>query len=180
MTSRPIPKPAPRAPAERDVLADIRLALGQAPDLVLWRLSQGAGVLVRLQQILELIDLLRTGRLIEALRVLDALAERFTRQGMITGAADLIGILTIPVAVREADGSFRVRGVAAGDVLHVGRFFALEVKRPAAPGRSRGRTSDDQDQWLALVRRMGGFAAVVSSVDEARAALERARRGDAQ
>lgn len=195
--TRPIPKPAPRAPAERDVLADIRLALGQEPDLVLWRLSQGAGVLVRLQQILELIDLLRTGRPIEALRALEALAERFTRQGMIPGAADLIGILSVPgMPCAAACSSCKGRGWHVGEChprevcgdcdgngrarALLGRFIALEVKRPAAPGRSRGRTSDDQDQWLALVRRMGGFAAVVSSVDEARAALARARRGESE
>ena len=53
-----------------------------------------------------------------------------------------------------------------------GRFIALEVKAAA------GRTSPEQRQWLDLVRRNGGFAAVVRSVDEARAAIARARRGE--
>jgi hypothetical protein len=52
-----------------------------------------------------------------------------------------------------------------------GRFVALEVKAAA------GRTSPEQRQWLDLVRRNGGFACVVRSVDEARAAIARARKG---
>jgi len=35
-------------------------------------------------------------------------------------------------------------------------------------------------QALELVRRMGGFAAVVRSVDEAKAALARARNGESE
>ena len=63
-----------------------------------------------------------------------------------------------------------VDGEAGGADLG-GRFVALEVKAPA------GRTSPEQRQWLDLVRRNGGFAAVVRSVDEARAAIARARTG---
>jgi hypothetical protein len=51
----------------------------------------------------------------------------------------------------------------------------LEVKR--AKG---GVLSARQKLFLALVRRMGGFAAAVRSVEEARAALERARRGESE
>ena len=70
----------------------------------------------------------------------------------------------------------RVRyGLAVGSADLIGclggRFVALEVKAPA------GRTSPEQRQWLDLVRRNGGFAAVVRSVDEARAAIARARTG---
>lgn len=152
-----IPKPAPRPPAERDVLADIRLALGHEPDLVLWRLSQGAGVLVP-QRIMDRVIRALCSATHAAPGLLDELDRmRFARQGMIQGAADLIGILG-----------------------PTGRFFALEVKRPAAHGRPAGKTSEKQDQWLALVRSMGGFAAVVSSVHEARAALVRARAGAVQ
>jgi hypothetical protein len=36
-----------------------------------------------------------------------------------------------------------------------GRFFAVEIKAHA------GRVAPEQEQWLALVRRSGGFAAVL-------------------
>jgi len=52
-----------------------------------------------------------------------------------------------------------------------GRFIALEIKRPGQ------RPSRDQQLWLDLVRTYGGFAAVVTSVDDAFAAIERARNG---
>lgn len=164
-----IPKPASRPPAERDVLADIRLALGHEPDLVLWRLSQGAGVLVPQRVMDRVVRALCSAT--HAAGLLDELDRlRFARQGMIQGAADLIGILRLRSAsLRPAAG-----------LSEVGRFFALEVKRPSAPGRPAGKTSEEQGQWLALVRSMGGFAAVVSSVDEARAALDRARAGALQ
>lgn len=64
--------------------------------------------------------------------------------GLAPGSADLVGL------------------------LHTGRFLALEVK---APGQN---PKPDQARWLELVRRMGGFAAVVRSVDEAQVAVEEA------
>lgn len=70
------------------------------------------------------------------------------RYGLAPGSADFIGVL-----------------------LPAGRFIALEIKSPT------GRATPEQVNWLALVRRMGGFAAIVRSVDEARAAIERARGG---
>ena len=75
---------------------------------------------------------------------------RVRRFGLSIGSSDLIGILA-----------------------PAGRFVALEVKS------HRGRTTPEQDLFLELVRRRGGFATVVRSVDEARAALERARAGEA-
>lgn len=71
----------------------------------------------------------------------------------------------------------RVRyGLAPGsaDLVGVlgGRFVALEIKTPA------GRLSPEQRAWLGLVRARGGFAAVVRSVEEAREAVARARRGE--
>jgi hypothetical protein len=73
------------------------------------------------------------------------------RYGLCEGSSDLIGILS---------GS--------------GRFVALEVKTP------KGRPTDQQCHFLALVRRKGGFACIVRSVDEARAALERAANGETE
>ena len=70
-----------------------------------------------------------------------------TRYGLAPGSADLIGVLA------------------------PGRFFALELKS------AKGRLTADQAHWLAHVRKRGGFAAVVRSTDDARAALARARAG---
>lgn len=74
--------------------------------------------------------------------------ERKVRYGLARGSSDLIGILA-----------------------PWGRFFVLEVKRPGK------KATAEQELFLALVRRRGGFAAVVHSVEEAREALARARRG---
>lgn len=71
------------------------------------------------------------------------------RTGLAVGSADLIGILA-----------------------PAGRLVALEVKT------GRAVASPQQVMWAELVRRRGGFAAVVRSVEEATAALERARRGE--
>lgn len=73
---------------------------------------------------------------------------RAVRFGLAVGSSDLIGILA-----------------------PAGRLVALEVKT------ATGRTSPEQDLFLALVRRRGGFAAVVRSADDAVAALARARTG---
>lgn len=72
-----------------------------------------------------------------------------TRFGLGVGSADLVGMLSPS-----------------------GRFFALEVKTPS------GKVSEDQRRWHDVVRRHGGFCAVVRSVAEAEAALERAKRGE--
>lgn len=76
-------------------------------------------------------------------------------------------------------GVQRVRyGLAPGsaDLVGIcdGRFFALEVKAAA------GRVAPEQTEWMALARRKGGFAAVVRSVDDARAAVARCRAGGAE
>ena len=80
---------------------------------------------------------------------------RAVRAGLPTGSSDLIGILTIPT-----------------NIGLVGRFFALEVKRP-------GRKPDPhQEQFLELVRKRGGFGGWADSVEAARACLTRARKGE--
>lgn len=70
------------------------------------------------------------------------------RFGLALGSSDLVGILAPS-----------------------GRFVALEVKT------DRGRVRDEQKLFLDLVRGRGGFAAIVRSVDDALAAIERARAG---
>ena len=106
--------------AERDVLRAVRLAIGQLPDVVLWRNSSGV----------------------------TNVDGRVMRFGLGVGSADLVGLLAPS-----------------------GRFLAFEVKSPL------GRTSRDQDLFLELVRRVGGFACVVRSVDDALNAIDRARKG---
>lgn len=69
----------------------------------------------------------------------------------VNGAADLVGVLA-----------------------PAGRWFCLEVKS------ARGKQSAAQVLWGNLVRKMGGFYAVVRSVEEARDALERARLGKSE
>lgn len=70
------------------------------------------------------------------------------KPGLVRGASDLVGILAPQ-----------------------GRMVALEVKTGNA------RLEHRQKLFLELVRRRGGFGAVVRSTDDARAALERARQG---
>lgn len=75
--------------------------------------------------------------------------KRVAKPGLQVGASDLIGILSPQ-----------------------GRLVALEAKTgDAVPSR-------EQRLFMALVRRRGGFAAVFRTKEEARAALERARRGE--
>jgi hypothetical protein len=55
----------------------------------------------------------------------------------------------------------------SGDILAVrdGVFLSLEVKKPG------GKVSDDQKAWIDTIRRHGGLAFVVRSVDELMAEL---------
>lgn len=73
---------------------------------------------------------------------------RHHHAGLPKGSSDLIGVLA-----------------------PLGRLLALEVKT------DRGRVTDEQQMFLALVRRMGGFGAVVRNEEEALAAIARARGG---
>ena len=76
---------------------------------------------------------------------------RHQRFGLAKGSADLVGILS-----------------------PTGRWFCLEVKT------AKGATLDDQLRWHALARKFGAFVAIARSPEEARAALDRARRGESE
>jgi hypothetical protein len=69
-------------------------------------------------------------------------------------------------------------GVGSPDLVGVlapqGRWFCLEVKRPGE------RATAEQARIHTLWRSFGAFVAVVCSVDDARAALSRARAGGAE
>lgn len=108
------------ASAERDIKAEIRLALGQ---------------MVYLENCPVGYD-----------------KERKIHYG-VKGKADLVGICPMPWGE------------------NAGRFIALEVKTKT------GRQSAEQIRYALMVRRWGGFYAVVRSVDEALAAVDRCRRG---
>lgn len=71
------------------------------------------------------------------------------RYGLGVGGADLVGILQ-----------------------NSGRVVALECKMPKARG-----ATPEQLAWLSAVRRFGGFACVVRSIEDALAAIDRAERG---
>lgn len=103
---------------ESRLLADIRIALGREPDLVLWRIQPGG-----------LAD--ATGRPIRTAPI---------------GIADLCGILAPS-----------------------GRWIALEVKT------ATGRVTPEQTRWGELLTSMGGVYAVVRSVEDAVAVVQRAR-----
>ena len=77
-------------------------------------------------------------------------------------------------ALRSADGRLIQYGLCVGssDLIGIGpggRFLAIEVKGP------RGVVSDEQERFIALVRRRGGIAGVASSVEDAMGIVEAAR-----
>lgn len=72
------------------------------------------------------------------------------RYGLAIGSSDLIGIVYLPQ-------------------LGIGRFFALEIKRPGE------EPSDEQYAFLHLIRKIGGFSTWVDNVDAAVSAVGRAR-----
>jgi hypothetical protein len=72
----------------------------------------------------------------------------YTRAGLGTGTADLVGY-----------------------VLGTGRFFAQEVKK------ENGRVSDEQQAWIDMVNREGGYAAIARSPEEAVRHAKRASEG---
>lgn len=85
---------------------------------------------------------------------------RWITYGLGVGGADLVGMVQI--------------WPSPSSVCQIGIFFALEVKRP------KEKPTAEQIAWSNAVRGHCGFCATVTSVDEARAALERCRRGERQ
>ena len=87
----------------------------------------------------------------------------YVSAGLPDGSPDLIGILMVAVLI-------------GGRTRMIGRFFALEVKKPGAYTKPERVAA--QARFAESIRRMGGFCAQVESKQEARAALLRARRGE--
>lgn len=85
------------------------------------------------------------------------------KYGLGTGSADIVGMCRIPVLIGDID-------LTTG----IGRAFCLEVKWPGE------HPDEDQIRWLRTVRSFGGFATVVHSIAEARAAVDRCRTGSSE
>lgn len=81
--------------------------------------------------------------------------------GLGNGSPDLVGLLRVRV-LADAEGY--------QDGRDVGIWFCLEVKPP------EGELEDDQKKCHAIWRRFGAFVETVRSVQDAKRALERARR----
>ncbi len=77
--------------------------------------------------------------------------------GLCDGAADLVGIVAVPVSLLPPDGV-------------VGLFAGLELKT------EDGTVKQHQRAWLEVIRSLGGIADVARSVEEAREIIERGRR----
>ena len=112
--------------SEAEIQHEIRLQLGQRPDVVLFRNECGVATYER------------GGRTYTV------------RYGLAKGSADLIG-------VRRRNVRCECCGGQAGTV---GQFVALEVKKAS------GKVSLHQKQWLSLIRKYGGLAGAVRSVEE--------------
>lgn len=164
----------PRAPAapsvlESEIVSSIRLALDSEEGLELWR-NGVAGV-----------------------QATDAEGNaRHHRAGLPRGSSDLIGVLGIAVKIRTWNET--ERRFDLGDTILIGRLVCLEVKRPGVKVKSlalleamrvAGKVLNkkdlhdyEQQLWMIRVRLKGGFACYVRTVEEARAAIKRARRGE--
>lgn len=118
---------------ESKLQRDIRLHLGQKPDLIIWRQNVG--------------------------KVHDSRSDNWVHVGLCVGSSDLIGIVSVP---QESDGFV---------IECLGRFFAAEIKGP------HGTVSKEQQAFLDLVNKAGGYGCILRSVAEAEAHYQRARQG---
>lgn len=102
-------------------------------------------------------ELAKVGRIDEAIRRLKGMA--LTTYGT-PGAADIQGIIQMPTRF------FLQRGLVP---MALGRFFAIEVKRP---GESI-KPDSDQDKWRRMVISHGGLHIEAHSVEDVRQALQK-------
>jgi hypothetical protein len=107
--------------------------------------------------------------------------------GLGPGSADLVGIVKMHVLFVghqswATDGQIVRISDSVFTRWEVGRVFCLEAKRSAEEERKsrsakRRITIEDQERWARAVRSLGGFCAVVHSVEEAIDAVSRCRSG---
>jgi hypothetical protein len=83
----------------------------------------------------------------------------FVTYGLVPGSGDLIGLM-----------AYEIRPEDVGRKVAV--FVSMEVKKPRG-----SHTAQNQKDWRAMVRRFGGIAAVVKSVEAARDLLQSWRPG---
>lgn len=159
-----------RGPSEAEIQNAILLELGREPDVTLWRnnVGQSKAPICEREHLERMLSMLATfpkgvEACVSLIRSLLAERQRFTRFGLCVGSSDIIGIV----------GLERIEPI---DTMHARRlpprgiFLALEVKTQT------GRIRPEQQQFLDLVNRRGGVGRVVRSVDDARAAINEARR----
>lgn len=132
---------------EQVIQQRIRLALGQRPDLRLFRNNVGTGWTGRAERVA------RAGSVaVQPGDVVIRQARPF-HAGLAEGSADLIGIQAITIGPE-----------------HIGRtlgvFLSLEVKTET------GRPRPEQLRWQEMIRRMGGKAEIVRSETEAKEATK--------
>lgn len=130
----------------------IRLELGKLDYLVLWRNETGAYASgCTIADLKTVLGLLGRGEVGAAVMYLTGWTKggQWVSYGLCKGSADLIGI-----------------------IKPSGRFFALELKTDT------GTLTEEQQLFLALVNRMGGYAAVARSVKEALQHVKKASAGE--
>lgn len=143
--------------SESELQRQVRLTLGQKPDLVLWRNETGAySEMCTVQWLRELLGVLDNSlgngpsqrAAIAMLRDVLSKSNRYISYGLTKGSSDLIGILKPN-----------------------GRFFALELKTLT------GKVTEEQVMFIKLVNSMGGYAAVARTLAEAEFHYTRATEG---
>jgi hypothetical protein len=101
-------------------------------------------------------------------------ARDITGAGLANGSADLVGLCLLPDVCwpwTRRTGLSEGYVEDAGYVRPIGRWLSLEAKWPGE------KPTADQRLWAEVVRKLGGFYAVVHSIEEALAAVERCREG---
>ena len=150
-----------RTHEHHELVKAIRLGLGREKDLTLWP-NETAKVLIVTPQGQRKVA---KGEPLTPISLGGDV--RWIRFGLCEGSSDIVGVLECQ--------HFMYLG------MPLGRFIALEVKTPAKTKTARGgRLTAKQMMFLHLIRERGGFAAVVRSVEDARAAIERARKGESE
>ncbi len=148
----------PDAPTEGRIQDEIRIDLGREPDLVLWRLSNGAFM------------------------ALGANGSTTMVQAGIKGMADLLGVLRMEVTLNGV--ALSLGRLFCLEVKRPGELPRALAKLEELETQGRltkaAQHELDQQRKAMIVRSKGGFFAFVTSKTEGRAALYRARQGEVQ
>jgi hypothetical protein len=96
--------------------------------------------------------------------------------GLGDGSADLVGVCFVPLCVAVDSSGAGLPRDGKGR-YGFGRAFCLECKLPGREKAGDKARLADQARWARQVRALGGFCAVVTSVAEALACVDRCRAG---